>query len=425
MIKQLNYQPNSEHQRRFHASEAFERLLLGGYGSGKTMCGAAEFIRLSIVNAGCDSMAISPSYQMAKKTILPTVKRLLDESNMQYEYNINDKLLVTEWGSKMWMSSADNPDALKGSNLSHVWLDEPFVMSEAAYFEVLGRIREPRAKRLALCLTGTPEQGLSNWGYREFFERKKENCEIIFGATSANPALPKQYIETLQNRYDSRLQAMYMEGKFIDLGATVVRPEWFAYYEEAPPNLVWNFVVDSAYGKKDSDNSVILCYGINPNARSLYIQNISVVNLPFPEFCRHLVEFVRENDYSPESRIIIEPKATGISLVQSLRESTNLNIIEDEPPRETKVQRMTAHTAKLEAGRVYLRHGAAFVRNFLQECAAFPSRVNDDQVDTLSMALRQLDLYTPQEWYFPQTYRGYDETDRIRSIQREYPMPAD
>ncbi len=398
-MRTIAYSPNSDHQRRFHASPVFERALITGYGGGKTIAGAAETLRLSIVNRGCDAMVISPNFPMAKKTVIPTIKSLLDRSNIKYDFNISDKLFSLEWGSRIWIGTGDAPDSLKGTNLSHVWMDEPFIMQEQVYYEALGRIREPKATRLALFLTGTPE-GM-NWGYEHFVLNSKPNREIIWGKTTDNPALPQEYIENLQSRYDSRLQMMYMSGQFIDFGASVIKPEWFARYDEAPP-LVWNFVIDSAYGKKNSDNSVILCYGVHipaesHTAHSLYIRDVSVANLPFPDFCRHLTDFVQEHDYTPESRIIVEPKATGVSLVQQLRETTSLNIMEDVPPTESKVQRMTAHTAKIEAGRVYLKNDAPFVRNFLHECSAFPSRLHDDQVDCLAMALRQMDI-RPTVW---------------------------
>jgi predicted phage terminase large subunit-like protein len=400
---QIQYSPNSEHQRRFHASPAFERALIAGYGSGKTLAGCAEMLRLSIENRGCDAMVISPNFPMAKKTVIPALKRLFQKSGIKFSYNSTDKLFEVEWGSRIWIATADTPDSLKGTNLSHAWMDEPFIMAEQVYFEVLGRIREPRAKRLALLLTGTPE-GM-NWGYEQFVEQTKPNREIIWGSTTDNPALPQMYVDNLKSRYDARLQAMYMEGKFIDFGSNVIKPEWFCRYDEAPPHIVWNFAVDTAYGKKNSDNSVILCYGINIGndgaAHSLYISNVSVVNLPFPDFCRNLAVFVMENGYTPESLVIVEPKASGISVVQTLKQATSLNIIEDKPPTESKVQRMTAHTAKIEAGRVYLRDGAPFVRNFLHECAAFPGRMQDDQVDCLAMALRQMDVRAPIMWAFP------------------------
>ncbi len=250
-MRTIAYAPNSAHQRRFHASTAFERALITGYGGGKTIAGAAETLKLSIINRGCDSMVISPNFPMAKKTVIPTIKALLDASNIKYDFNISDKLFSLEWGSRIWIGTGDAPDSLKGTNLSHVWLDEPFIMQEQVYYEALGRIREPKAKRLALYLTGTPE-GM-NWGYEHFVLNTKENREIIWGKTTDNPALPKEYIENLQNRYDSRLQLMYMSGQFIDFGASVIKPEWFGRYDEAPSHIVWNFVIDSAYGKKNSD----------------------------------------------------------------------------------------------------------------------------------------------------------------------------
>ena len=52
-----------------------------------------------------------------------------------------------------------------------------------------------------------------------------------------------------------------------------------------------------------------------------------------------------------------------------------------------KVMRMSAQTAKIEAGRVYLPVRAPWLADFEAEVLAFPSGKHDDQVDSMSQFL--------------------------------------
>jgi predicted phage terminase large subunit-like protein len=52
-----------------------------------------------------------------------------------------------------------------------------------------------------------------------------------------------------------------------------------------------------------------------------------------------------------------------------------------------KVMRMSGVSAKIEAGAVYLPHGASWLDDLRTEVLAFPYGVHDDQVDSISQAL--------------------------------------
>jgi phage terminase large subunit-like protein len=53
----------------------------------------------------------------------------------------------------------------------------------------------------------------------------------------------------------------------------------------------------------------------------------------------------------------------------------------------SKLDRMAAQTAKLEAGHVHLLESAPWLSEFLYELLAFPSGRHDDQVDSVSQFL--------------------------------------
>jgi len=58
-------------------------------------------------------------------------------------------------------------------------------------------------------------------------------------------------------------------------------------------------------------------------------------------------------------------------------------------PEGGKVARAAAVSPLVEAGNVYLPHpdSAPWVKDFIEECAAFPNGAHDDQVDAMTQAL--------------------------------------
>ena len=149
--------------------------------------------------------------------------------------------------------------------------------------------------------------------------------------------------------------------------------------------LTWNFVLDTAYTEKQiNDPSAILAYTFFEN--TMYIRRVESVRKEFPELCRYIPEFVHNYGYSSSSKVKIEPKASGKSVKQQLKQSTNLNVIEDKPPTQDKVSRANGIAPFIESGRCVLLEGS-WVDGFLNQCASFPNGVHDDEVDCLVMAV--------------------------------------
>jgi predicted phage terminase large subunit-like protein len=66
-------------------------------------------------------------------------------------------------------------------------------------------------------------------------------------------------------------------------------------------------------------------------------------------------------------------------------------------PEGSKVDRMVAQSAKIEAGQVYLPVSAPWLGDFLTELLSFPNGRHDDQVDSVSQFLRWLQNAYAQE----------------------------
>lgn len=150
-------------------------------------------------------------------------------------------------------------------------------------------------------------------------------------------------------------------------------------------DLTWNFYLDTAYTEKqNNDPSALLAAAWYDN--NLYIRQVESVRLEFPELCKYIPQFVQSNGYTNSSRIKIEPKASGKSVVQQLKQTTGLNILEDKPPTQDKVSRANGVSPFIESGRVILLEGR-YIDSFLEQCASFPNGNHDDEVDVLVMAI--------------------------------------
>lgn len=170
------------------------------------------------------------------------------------------------------------------------------------------------------------------------------------------------------------------------IGGGIVKMEWFQTYDVIPDDTV-HFVIDTAYTKdKRNDPSCIM--SVVPHGNRLYLKSVSIVHKEYPEFKRHLVNWTREHGYTDQSKIYVEPKASGLSVVQDLKGS-GLNVIADRSPTDDKLTRITGQSAKIEAGRVLLPKSAHWLADFASEVNAFPNGVHDEQIDCLEMACRR------------------------------------
>jgi Terminase large subunit, T4likevirus-type, N-terminal len=214
-----------EHQRRWWGLPNFIKAMVAGYGAGKTLIGSKRAIAMSLLNNGQPHFWVSPSYKVAKRTVVPTLIELLDgkktvDKGLRYKYNKSDnEFLITHRGrtGRIWIGSGEEPDSLKGPNVGTATIDEPFIQDEAVFLQMLARVRAPKAKHREIGLLGTPEQ--LNWGYDicEGEDADRYDIGMINVATSANLALPQQYIDTLLAGYTARMKQAFFDGQFINL----------------------------------------------------------------------------------------------------------------------------------------------------------------------------------------------------------------
>lgn len=169
------------------------------------------------------------------------------------------------------------------------------------------------------------------------------------------------------------------------------------------PRPVWQIKGDTAYTEKtQNDPSAFLSACLVDNIT--YIRRVESVRKEFPELINYVKDFAALTGYGDKSFIRIEPKASGLSIIQAIKKGTMLNVEPFKFPRvrgvrmddKDKVTRAHAITDEIQTGRVVLiDDGTGWIKPFVEECKGFPNGTHDDRVDCLVMQLL--------EFYFGKT----------------------
>lgn len=173
----------------------------------------------------------------------------------------------------------------------------------------------------------------------------------------------------------------------------ILKKVWFDIVDmpQLPSPPVIDFVIDTAYtdDKEENDESAIIPYFIHDHC--LYLTDAFECWEEFPELVKTIPSYISSKGYTRESRVYVEPKASGKSAVQQLKRTTTINIIEDKPPTESKETRARNASPTMEAKRVKLIKGS-WNENFLTRIGQFPTAKNKGLVDCLSMAVNKLHI---------------------------------
>jgi predicted phage terminase large subunit-like protein len=199
-------------------------------------------------------------------------------------------------------------------------------------------------------------------------------------------------LQKLKKQGSRYYAGQYMQIPSPDEGG-IIKRAWFDIVEPTsllrePINEPIHFFVDSAFtAKSENDPTAILaCFR---RGTDIYVLDVIEQWLEFPDLIKFLGEYTTRYQISNNSKLFVEEAASGLSIIQQLRTTTNLNIVGIPKPKDDKITRAHAITAKLEGRRVKLVKGT-YIENFLNQLASFPNGTHDDMLDTLIHAVNQL-----------------------------------
>jgi predicted phage terminase large subunit-like protein len=152
------------------------------------------------------------------------------------------------------------------------------------------------------------------------------------------------------------------------------------------------------------------CVVLLVRGETVYVLDVYRARLDYPDLKRKVIAIHQRWRHSvPNYALIIENKGSGMSLIQDLR-CDGIHAI-GVAPEGDKTMRMSAQTARIEAGAVLLPKRALWLDEFRRELLAFPASRHSDQVDALSQALKRAFAPPP-----PTAVQSYYTRTRRRNV---------
>jgi predicted phage terminase large subunit-like protein len=175
----------------------------------------------------------------------------------------------------------------------------------------------------------------------------------------------------------------------------LIKASWLARYQLCPPRQKFNRVVLSCdpAGKANIKNDYTAIIVVGVSKRESYLLQVSRGHWTVLEMRDRIKALACQWD---TTHVIVEDTASGMGLIQILREQTRLSVI-GRHPKEDKQTRLSRHQGRFEAGRIFLPAEAPWLAEFEGELLAFPNGRYDDQVDAL---LLFLDWLSQNEYNF-------------------------
>lgn len=202
---------------------------------------------------------------------------------------------------------------------------------------------------------------------------------------------PLESLKATKAALDPRYwNAQYMQQPTAESSAIVSRKHWRIWPNDEPPRVdmilqSW----DTAFEAKTSaDYSACTTWGVwyneeEGNRPQLILLDAFKDRMEFPELKETALKHYKE--WKPEI-LIVEKKAAGAPLIQELRRM-GIPVDEFSPSRgNDKIVRLNAIADIFVSGNVWAPD-TRWAREVIEEVATFPTGVNDDYVDCVSLAL--------------------------------------
>jgi predicted phage terminase large subunit-like protein len=195
---------------------------------------------------------------------------------------------------------------------------------------------------------------------------------------------PRSVLDALRATMGSTAFSAQYQQRPVPTGGNMVRWSWFGTWDHVPAKQPGTQIVQSW---DTASKAAELCdYSVGITALvsrgEIHVLDLVRERLEYPALKRRIV--AEKGRWKPDA-VLIEDKGSGTSLIQDLR-ADRVHAIAIKPEGD-KVVRMSACSARIEAGSVFLPRNAPWLGEFKAELLAFPHGTHDDQVDALSQLI--------------------------------------
>lgn len=189
------------------------------------------------------------------------------------------------------------------------------------------------------------------------------------------------------NRYT--FAGQYMQKPAPDEGGEW-RRNWFEIINksELKEDIKWELIIDGAYTKNTLNDPTGLQVGAKFGNDYVILSSIDKY-LELPELIKFIPTYIDSLKVNVKM-VLVEPKASGKSIVQLLRQQTKLNIseIKTDMVGMSKIERARTASPYIESNRVKLVKGS-WNEAFLNQIAMFPNAKHDEHIDLTSYGVER------------------------------------
>lgn len=376
-------------QYEFRVAPHTFRGFVGGVGSGKSWVGAYDLIRRA--KRGRLYMVLAPTYTLLEDSSLRSFRSIAEQLGVwdPQAFKMSPRPYCRlHTGAEFIFRSADEPDRLRGPNLSGVWHDEASLCEEASFQMAIARLREG-GEMGKYSATFTP-QGKKHWTYKVFVENRTENTILVSATTRSNTFNDPTYVDMVSSQYSSRMRAQELEGQFLDEPGNIFKREWFRLVESAPTNgkriRYWDKAATEDGGCFTA--GVLMCYADG----FYYIEDVVREQLS----THQRDELIKQTAQLDKSRYGFvpqwfeqEPGSAGVDAKNATARLLAGYPVKFDKVTGSKLDRAMPFEAQCEARNVIIVN-RSWTGPYLDELCEFPNAKYADQVDASAGAFTKL-----------------------------------
>ena len=211
------YEPINRQQREFHASKARHKMLIGGYGGGKSYPAIHESLFHCLENPKHEYLVMRNTWDVLEKEIQEDFLRVCRETGLIKKWSSEKHDLVLPNDTLIMFRPLSLKRAnLKGMHLCGFLIDDPDVNRYQDDISFLwSRLRNPphvKASRFQTIITSNWEG--RNWLWKTYMQERAEGGDDDFAywvcPTDENPTLPENYIDDMAKMHSQEWMDRYV-----------------------------------------------------------------------------------------------------------------------------------------------------------------------------------------------------------------------
>jgi len=225
-----------------------------------------------------------------------------------------------------------------------------------------------------------------------FSDPRTEDNELLWPER-----IPRKELEEIKRDLGSYAIAGQLQQRPSPREGGIIKRHWFQFFKllKNPNGSIslseFDYIIqslDTAFKDgQENDFSVNTTWGVKRNG--YYLISRWKGKVEFPELER--VTISQASQFNP-SQILIEDKASGQSLIQSIRKKYPKLPIKAVKVDRDKIARLHSVSGFFESGLVFLPENEHWVEDYIETMINFPAADYDDDVDSTTQALTEIAL---------------------------------